>query len=496
MKNLANILRNADIKPKDRIITLVKNNFHRDKNGENILTDSEIYSLTTGWKPKNSHEVNEYNKYLELSKLEISMRLDAQTISCKSENLLLRSNAVIKDIKYKTSTWSNIVFDKYISRQEAVDFAIKNTNFEYESLIHTLTFNNLQKEIRDDLLILDEGVAHDKKYLRDEVFLFELFKGSKAFNTQDKNILIDRIYSCIYSEGYRKLKNGSEKDGFLTLHFFAELPVGAVLIKWAEYANIKLDEIDSDQTLEILEKYTKDNNKTMEVVIKETLSRWIDEGLFTKEYIPLFFSNDYNTWNGNTVETHKDIFNIWYKEYKKTKVFIDKMLIDEDLKSEFTKNSLLGTKEDVRVVTGESLHNCKFDIDFIKEYKEQINILLPLVGMYLFIKKYNEPINNFKVIKGFYELSKTFSEVFDVDMSDRYKEFLDSFKSVIDFINISLCASLDDISFFIHTQNKNKYPIGINDNNLTFDVENEPEEIISDVLSDYKKEITKNGFIV
>ena len=64
MKNLANLLRKADISPRERIITLVSNDMYRDKNGKNILSESEIYSLTQGWKPKNTHEVNEYNKYL------------------------------------------------------------------------------------------------------------------------------------------------------------------------------------------------------------------------------------------------------------------------------------------------------------------------------------------------------------------------------------------------------------------------------------------------
>ena len=92
MKNLANILRKADITPRERILTLVRNYIEKDKNGKGILSESEIYSLTQGWKPKNSHEVNEYNKYLNLSKLETSMRLDAQMFACRSENILLRSH--------------------------------------------------------------------------------------------------------------------------------------------------------------------------------------------------------------------------------------------------------------------------------------------------------------------------------------------------------------------------------------------------------------------
>lgn len=497
MKNLANILSKADITPRERIITLVRNDIEKDKNGKGILTDSEIYALTEGWKPKNSQEVNEYNKYLNLSKLETSMRLNAQMFACRSENKILRSHTLLAHIKdtNNVSEKSPIIADKYIPHEVIIDFVIKNTYLDYTSLIHTLAYNNLPKNIKDDLLLLDESVAHDKKYMGDEVFLYELFKDSKTLSVANKDSLIHKIYSCMYNDGYRKIKNGTEKDGFLLLHFFAELPMEAILMKWTEYAYINVNEKDKDYILDRLEEYAKGKNQTMEMVIKETLSRWIDNGLFTKDYIPIFFSDDHNTWNGNTKLTHREIFTLWYEELQKTKIFIDTLVSEGDLITENFDNDMFGITERIRIVTGKSLHKSKVDSDFVKEFKEQVTILLPLAGMYLFIKKYNKPLGNLETLRCFNELSKTFSGLFDVDMTDNYRGFLDSFEQEIKLLNRSMSMVLDAVNEFMRVKSKKKYLLEIKDANFLFDINSQSEKLTDYIIERYTEEIRKSGLV-
>lgn len=494
MKNLANLLRKADITPRERMITLVQNSVRKEKYGKSILSESEIYSLTDGWKPKNSQEVREYNKYLELSKLEASMRLDAQMFACRSENLLLRSHILIEGIKGKVEKTNDAVLDKYVSKEDALSFVIQNTYLDYSTLVHTLTFNNLPKDVQHDLIMLDEYVAHDKKYLEDEVFLFELFKDSKVLSTKDKNILIDRIYSCMYHDGFRKIKNGTEKDGFLLLHFFAELPMDAVLKKWAEYSQTDIEGKDNDYILNSLEEYSKNKDKTMEMVVKETLSKWIDDGLFVSEYTPVFFSDRHNTWNGDTKSIHKEIFAKWYEELQKTKMFLDKMISDGDLVAEEFDKEIFGVSERVRIITGESLYGCKSDIDFVNEYKEQVTVLLPIAGIHLFMKKYNKPLDNLKTLKCFNELSKTFSDLFEIDMSEKYDNFATSFEQEIKLINHSIVIALDNVSSFTYMKGSKKFPIEIIENNFTFDIQGKSEDNADDIIEIYKEALRKIGF--
>jgi hypothetical protein len=492
MKNLANLLRKADISPRERVVTLVQNRVRKEKDGRGILTESEIYSLTDGWKPKSSQEAREYNKYLQLSKLEVSMRLDAQMFACRSEGKLLRSHLLVDQLKHIKifKDYEDAVSGKYISHEEAVGFVVKSTYLDYSTLLHMLSFNNLPKDIQDDLILLDEQVVHDKKYLEDEIFLYELFKNSKTLNTKDKGVLIDRIYSCVYHDGFRKVKKGTEKDGFL-LHFFAELPMEAVLMKWVEYGRINLEKKDNGYVLEKLEEYAKDKGKTMEMVVKETLSKWIDDGLFVAEYTPVFFSDKHNTWNGNTKFTHKEIFTNWYKELQKTKASVDKMVTDGNLVVEQLNKEFFGVSEKIQIITGNSLYECEGDIDFVNEYKEQVNILLPLAGICLFIKKYNKPLDNLETLKCFHELSKTFSDLFEVDMSDKYDDFVTSFEQEIKLINHSIIMALDNVSSFLYEKGNRKYPIGIIESNFTFNTKEKSEKVPDDIIEIYKKEIEK-----
>ncbi len=503
MKNLANILRKSNLSPKERIITIIQNEVYKEKNGKGTLTDSEIYALSQGWRPRDSHEAKEYNRYLDASKLERSMRLDARMFAYRSENFLLRSNMLINYTAYLDDTLEdfkkNDTVNKYISQEEIINFIIENTYLKYEKLIHIVTFNNLPKNIKDDLLLLDEYASYDGKYLEDEVFLYEIFKKSKKLSVQDKNILIDYIFSRMYNDGFRKIKNGSEKDGFMMLQSFAELPMRNVFEKWTEYAHINLDEQNistENYLLNKFEEYAKNKNQTMEMVIKETLSKWIDDGLFVSEYMPIFFSNKKDTWNGDTRLTHKEIFIKWYTELQKTKIFIDKLVSKNDIEVKFIDREIFSDTKKIKIVTGESLYKSKIDIDFVKEYRNQITVLSPVVGLFLFIKKNNNPLSSYKTLKSFCEMAQFFSDIFDVDMTDKYTESLHSFEQELSMVNQTFSKLLDKVSGLLYTNDNIKYVLEIEEDNLSFDLNKESLEPTDEMIADYKGELKKMGFIV
>jgi hypothetical protein len=169
------------------------------------------------------------------------------------------------------------------------------------------------------------------------------------------------------------------------------------------------------------------------------------------------------------------------------------MVSDGDLVVESFSKNTFGASEKIQIVTGESLYNCKSDIDFVNEYREQIKTLLPLAGMCLFIEKYNKPLENLKTLKGFSELSKTFSDLFEVDMSEKYGDFVNSFEQEIKLINHATIMALDNMSSLIYTKSNKKYPIDIKENNFTFIVKD--LEISADkIIENYKEAIKKNGF--
>lgn len=495
MKNLANLLRKAELTPRERVVTLVHNDIHRDENGKSALSESEIYSLTQGWKPHNSREVNEYNKYLELSRIEQIMRFDSYGLSLRSENSLLRSIMLI-DLPLDEKNMESRATYKHISKEDVVDFIVRNTYVEYDKLIHLITLNNISKETREDLVILDEYVYCDKKYLEDEVFLYERFKKSNTLTLEDKNLLIDRIFSCLYHDGIRKIRGGSEKDGFLTTHFFAELPMEAILNKWTEYLEVNINNKDSKNILDALEKCSKEQGKTMEVIIKETLSKWIDSGLFVSEYTPLFLSDGFKTWNGNTKKKHRDIFDEWYKEVQKTKEFVKQVTINGEIKIEDFQRNLFGTSTVIKVITGHDLYTSHVDNHFVTEYKKQIELLIPITYTLLFIKKYSNPLGNLVTLKSFLELSDFFSEIFEIDIGRRYERNLDSFNHELLVLNQTIGKQLDKVNEMIYAENKTFCLVEINEEKFLFKEENSTFIKPDSIIEDYKKHIRKCGIVV
>ena len=63
MKNLSKLLLKSNLTPKERVMALIKNDIHRDKTGEHILSESDVYALSDSWSPKTSAEAESYNKY-------------------------------------------------------------------------------------------------------------------------------------------------------------------------------------------------------------------------------------------------------------------------------------------------------------------------------------------------------------------------------------------------------------------------------------------------
>lgn len=501
MKNLANILRKSNLSPKERIITIIQNEIYKDKNGKGILSESELYSLTEGWKPKDSYEVKEYNRYLKAFELEKSMRLDARMFAYRSENFLLRSHILIDYTMYLENTLEdfkkNETVNRYVPQEEIINFIAKNTYIGYEKLVHIFTFNKLPKNIRDDLILLDEYASYDSRYLEDEVFLFNMFKELKPLSTQNKDILVEHIFSRMYHEGFRKIKNGSEKDGFLLHHFFAELPLVKVFEKWAEYAHINLDEqniSNENYLLNKFEEYSKDKNQTMEMVVKDILSRWIDDGLFVSEYTPLFFSNRNNTWNGNTKLTHKEIFIKWYTELQKTETFMNRLVSGGDIEIKFIDKEILDTTEKVKVVTGQSIYKCKADIDFVKECKDQMLVLAPIAGLFLFIKKNNNPLVGYITLKSFCDLAQIFSDIFDIDMTEKYSDSLHSFEQEMAMVNINFNKLFDKVNELLYTNDKIRYVLEVKEDNLYFDLNGKSSESADEIIDDYKNELKKMGF--
>jgi hypothetical protein len=487
MKSITNILRRSNLTPFERVRTLVHNDVHKEKTGKDALSDADIHALTKGWYGSTS-EINEYNKYIKIVQVEDSMKMDAQMFLSRSETSILRNYRVLDNFissSRRIKKISDFSLAEEIPDEDCVSFLIQNTYLEYEKVLHILTFNNLPKKIQSDLALLDPEITHDEQYLADQVFLYEIFKNGNKLNEKDKNIIIDRVYSRMHYESAKRIKNSTaEKDGFLLHSFFAELPVKDLFHKLADDMHLVYE--NEESLLSAIEKYAKSRSVSIESLIKEKISSWIDDGLFAKDYSPFFLSERFETWSGDTKMNHKELFLIWYSELKKSRKYLKKLFDAGRLDKQTLERDFLGMNRSVEIVTGSSLYKCEEDLDFIKEYKKQTEILTPIANIFLFIEKYATPIKNYRTLCGFKNLSEKVSTTFEIDMTERYKHFIESYEEEVRLLNFNL-SRLTDLSMEnLHSDKTLNYIISIDELNFKLDKDGETDDIVKEYKEEFK----------
>ena len=106
------------------------------------------------------------------------------------------------------------------------------------------------------ILRFDDSVAHSKRYFEEQVLLYEMLKGGEI-SKKDKDTLVDTILSRLYFEGIKKIRGGTERDGFMVGDFYAELPLSEVMHKVAHDAGITWKDKDKEKLLDDIEAYAK-----------------------------------------------------------------------------------------------------------------------------------------------------------------------------------------------------------------------------------------------
>lgn len=474
--------------PLERMTAIVHNDVHREKTGKDCLSEADLHVLTSE-RFENTSEMYEYNRYVDIVNLEDMMKMDAEMFLYRSELSLLRNQRVLDSFLHRTQKCMGTTveaFAKDIPPEESTQFLTKHTYLDYEKILHIFTFHNLPKDIQRDLLLLDEEAAHDPEYFENQTFLYERCKAGGTLGKEDKDLIIERIYSCMYHEGVTKMRGGTaEKDGFLPHAFFAELPVKDLLRKVAGGEDADTE----DKLLALIDARAKNNNVSMEKLIKTTLREWLDTGLFTSEYVPLCTSERFNTWNGNTKKNHKSLFMAWYAELKKSKQFFQKLLDAGKIEKKTITMDFLGVSRTIEILTGDSLYACSEHIDFVQEYKRQIEILAPAASMFLFAKKYARPGMNHRTLCGFKNLAQKISAIFGVDMTERYAETTALYKEEVELCNLSLRKLVDIMMGHLHTEGSLRYVLDIEESSFVFDLD--ANDGVADIFNKYAEKFEK-----
>lgn len=492
MKNLNNIIKRSNLTPLERVTALVHNNEHKYKTGKDMLSEAELHTLTQGWSSRMG-ETNTYNRYLEIARLEGSMRMDATMFSYKAELSVVRNQRVL------AYCLENLKKDKVINREammdglteeECLQFALSHTYLEYRDTLHFFTFENLSLEVRQDLALLDDSVGFSRRYLEDETQLYEMMKNGKI-SKKDVDTLTDTIISRFYFEGIKKMRGGTERDGFMIGDFFAELPLKEVMHRVAHDIGIAWKDKDEEKLLDDIEAYAKEKDVTMVSLAQESLRSWLDDGLFTEHFAPIFVSDRHDTWNGNTKKSHKELFAIWYAELEKSRKYFAGLFSARRLKRQEVEMTTLFETKVVEMITGESLYMCREDLEFVRQYKKQLELMLPFSNFACFVDKYAKPVRSYRTLCEFQKIGKKVSNTFDVDFTSAYDELIASYIEEVKLLNHEMRKLTDMATEHVYKDADEdfRYGIHITDGRFGFDLEEESE--VLDVIERYKEEFKK-----
>lgn len=402
-KNITALLAKGNLTPKERYLLLIQNDVVRDTTGKEPLTEADKKALEN-WKAKTNAEAIEWNKYNEGWKLSGRAGLEAEIIFLQTKAEHFRKFFINMHLTFYPFYRDARKLIESLEKIAVVDIneALKITNkqreqklkdgIDFDYAVYQLAFESLSKELQDDLKLLYDEVEYDSEYLDNEEIIANLLNDKGELSKENKEKLAELVADRAY--------NSFAKE-YQLYHYFGSIPILEVAERFLISKGIDTKKITDDQPekyREIIENYARDNKTTTREILKETLIKWLDEGL---PHPPLVISEDKNTYNGDTKNPHNFIYAEWIKSKEKARETLQKLIDNGELKvrertpDETRRDKVISDKVDTRgllennvyslaniekrakklanIITGESLYNFKGDYKFIKDFKERVD---------------------------------------------------------------------------------------------------------------------------
>lgn len=468
MKNISDLLRTGNLTPKERILLLIHDDINELKTGKKTLTEADIYALSDGWKPKDNFEVREYNKYFYTWEVLRYLKMDMQTLYLNSLIDIKDTERILAYFVYKNVKDYKNIFEKKSSEEtkgKILEEILRNTGLDYGSLIHKLTFENVDEKVKKDLLALNPDSESNASYFDDEEKLYEILKDKTSITKEESGKLTELVLNSIPWEYSKPIfEKGLNFSNILFHGYFASVPMMEFVNRLAKKLHIEYkDEED------LKEKISKLPN--LKSQFKEIIQDEINSGFFFSEFVPLCNSEEHTTCNeSGTKLKHKEIIEIWIKEKKKSKEFIQKYINEGKLVVEERYKELFTIRKYYKSITGESLYNLEENLKFVEDYKIQVNKMIILGHLsYLiknrgFVKKYGELLYFNKTLE-------KVSELLEVDLSFYGEDYTKTIREEIESVNKEFSMVYDKMDGDIYLTEGIKYYIEIYLNDMQINLD-------------------------
>jgi len=419
-KNISSLLQKGNLTPKERILLLFQNDVAKAINDEGFLTEADIQGLQN-WHAKTPAEAREWNKYNEGWKLSGRAGLEAEMTywQTRADNyrksfldMQLRFYPIYRDTKKLIDNLQKI---KVVDIKEAIEITNKQREqklkdgLDFDYAVYMLAFESLSDKEKKRFNELYPDIENDHQYLDQEEIIANLFKGKDELTKEETKEAKEKLAELVAENCYNKFAKE-----YQLYHYFACIPLAEVARYFLISKGIKVkgkllaknqeaDDEDSKTHADIqkvIEDYARDNQTTIEAILKEACLKWLDEDLIDR-YTPLVFSNDlelFNKWLKTKTEARATLQKLIDKgelkvrertpdETRRDRLY-SKGLYDSELSNaqwilesldyEQREKGELDEKKDFekfsdRVITGESLYNLKGEFEFAKDFKKRVD---------------------------------------------------------------------------------------------------------------------------
>lgn len=450
MKNISKLLQKSNLTPKERIMTVIKNDIHKEKTGTTILSEADIHALSAGWNPCDNHEAKEYNRYWNAWDTFIKLGMDMQTLHYTALLDLAEIEKTLilyyfNDDKSKMRS----VFDKQSSDEQITNmhnYILENTGIEYKNLIHRHAFHSLPKSLKEDMISLHPEVEYDSSYFDEEEQLATILKGKKDLTEQEADELTDIILQGIPWDRKKSYEEKGLSFSSTLFHaYFAGYPLAKFAEKIAEVHDIEYD--DEDELQEKVGKLKNLKDELMYVVHDAII-----EGLFFDEYTPLCNSQTYITHSGKTKMKHSLIMSRWLKAKQKATDEIQGYIDTNHLVLEDRTEYIFDVPRTKTIVTGTSLYHADDSLLFIKEYKQQFDILLDY--SYLFeVMNVRNIDEKYGQLMRFKEVADKISDIVGEDATHSAQFYLTQIQEKMDQLNLYVYGIQDQMGEALFMKN-------------------------------------------
>ena len=486
-KNITSILQRGNIKPSDRVKLLVADMASKERDGKTLLTEADKYALSEGWTPKNNEEVREYNRFSEGWKNVAYAEMDAQTTYLQATNGFLRASRYIgytiqkkrhdlKDKPIKGGIADKVIEGIFKKEDEAkaLNLVLGYLGLKLDYTIYLYAFELAGEQLQKDLLALYPDAKTERDYLEQEEIIYNLFNGKDKLSQTDK----EKLAELIADECFIKYAREWRFDGY-----FAGLPLFELLGKWAvyykempiekeKYADEGEEEADLFNSIKKaltpkLTAYAEKHNTTIRELLKDTIIKWLDDGLFIKDFTPLYLSKEkevFNKWLEVKAKATETIQGLIDKgELKTEKRKLDKDRADKTLQENIKSHQLYTIKnldvnaviidqtgqdetitETETIITGESLYNLKGDFNFVKDLREQAGDFKFLGALVLFLNKCRF-VRDYSTLLAFEILFKELSKTFETDLTYSIKKWMGIFREDLELLKREILMLDEDI---------------------------------------------------